>query len=89
MTLISEFNTKPMHTPVNACNNPLPGSSHDSGPRVSASRYRVADFHRLLLAGFVPALRRGRNGPFGPPPAQIRTCGITASGSSLRSNAIN
>ena len=27
---------------------------------------------------------RGRDGPFGPPPAQIRTSGITASGSCLR-----
>ena len=26
---------------------------------------------------------RGRDGPYGPPPAQIRTCGTTASGSCL------
>jgi hypothetical protein len=26
----------------------------------------------------------GRDGPYGPPPAQIRTCSITASGSCLR-----
>jgi hypothetical protein len=26
---------------------------------------------------------RGRDGPFGPPPAQIRTCGTTAYGSYL------
>ena len=43
----------------------------------------------LLLwigAGFLPGpdlYGRGRDGPFGPPPAQIRTSGITASGSYL------
>ena len=30
-----------------------------------------------------PSCGRGRDGPYGPPPAQIRTCGTTAYGSYL------
>jgi len=36
-------------------------------------------------ARFVFRGRLGRDGPFGPPPEQIRTCGFPASGSHLRS----
>ena len=40
--------------------------------------------HASDHARAVREFSRGRDGPHGPPPAQIRTCGITASGSCLR-----
>jgi len=40
-----------------------------------------------VLEGKCPVSSRGRDGGYPPPPAQIRTCGTTAYGSCLGSDA--
>jgi hypothetical protein len=61
--------------------------THDSGSWLIATHYHVGDFHSLLFTGFDRRFRRGRDTGCPAPPAQIRTCGITAYGSCLGSDA--
>ena len=85
-TLISELNTEPDHTPVNAWPMSSRTPAHDSGTQLRAKHYHVTDFHRLLLAGFTGALvavgmaltshpphRSGRAGLPHPAPASGQT----------------
>ena len=50
--LISELNTQPGLSPVNASTGWLPIQTHHSGPRRLAKSYLVRNFHSLPSSGF-------------------------------------
>ena len=47
---VSQLNTQPMVSPVNASRQPLRTAAHHSGPERLASPYSVEDFHLLSFA---------------------------------------
>ncbi len=47
---VSQLNTQPMVSPVNASRPPSRVSAHHSGSRLLARLYRVEDFHLLSFA---------------------------------------
>ena len=49
--VISELNTRPACSPVNACGAPLRARRHDSGPWWVATAFHVRLSHPLLHAG--------------------------------------
>jgi hypothetical protein len=61
---VSQLNTQPVVSPVNASRRPSRDAAHHSGPGRLARPYPVEDFHLLSFASFPGALRcRSDSGP--------------------------
>jgi hypothetical protein len=58
---VSQLNTWPVVSPVNASRRPSRDAAHHSGSGRMASPYPVGDFHLLFFASFPGALRSGSN----------------------------
>ena len=58
---VSQLNTWPVVSPVNASRRPSRDAAHHSGSGRMASTYPVGDFHLLFFASFPGALRVGSN----------------------------
>src|SRR2546423_877695 len=56
---VSQLNTWPVVSPVNASRRPSRDAAHHSGSGRMASPYPVGDFHLLFFASFPGALRDG------------------------------
>jgi hypothetical protein len=56
---VSQLNTWPVVSPVNASRRPSRDAAHQSGSGRMASPYPVGDFHLLFFASFPGALRCG------------------------------
>jgi hypothetical protein len=56
---VSQLNTWPMVSPVNASRRPSRDAAHHSGSGRMASPFPVGDFHLLFFASFPGALRVG------------------------------
>jgi hypothetical protein len=56
---VSQLNTWPMVSPVNASRRPSRDAVHHSGSGRMASPFPVGDFHLLFFASFPGALRNG------------------------------
>src|SRR5258708_5433964 len=58
---VSQLNTWPVVSPVNASRRPSRDAAHHSGSGRMASPYPMGDFHLLFFASFPGALRFGSN----------------------------
>src|ERR1700736_4511770 len=58
---VSQLNTWPVISPVNASRRPSRDAAHHSGSGRMASPYPMGDFHLLFFASFPGALRVGSN----------------------------
>jgi hypothetical protein len=58
---VSQLNTWPVVSPVNASRRPSRDAAHHSGSGRMASPYPMGDFHLLFFASFPGALRIGSN----------------------------
>src|ERR1700682_1831388 len=56
---VSQLNTWPVVSPVNASRRPSRDAAHHSGSGRMASPYPMGDFHLLFFASFPGALRSG------------------------------
>src|SRR5262252_5520579 len=56
---VSQLNTWPVVSPVNASRRPSRDAAHHSGSGRMASPYPMGDFHLLFFASFPGALRFG------------------------------
>src|SRR6202051_3260306 len=61
---VSQLNTWPVVSPVNASRRPSRDAAHHSGSGRMASPYPVGDFHLLFFASFPGALRSGSQAAF-------------------------
>jgi hypothetical protein len=85
--VISELNCLPACPLSTLRRPPRDEPTQDSGSWLFATHYHVGDFHPLPFAGFYRRFRYGRDTGHPVPPVQIRTCGTTAYGSCLGSDA--
>ena len=79
---ISELNTQPARTPVNASPPTSRQAAHDSENKVVRYSFLVRDFHSLHLASFAGAFRRlvparARRGRHGPPSGTVTTNSVS------------
>ena len=68
---------------ITVVTEPVPLQLPDLVLHPANPRRKTSDKSLFCLYNFYFCLNRGRDGPFGPPPAQIRTGGFTAYGSYL------
>jgi hypothetical protein len=68
---VSQLNTWPMVSPVNASRRPSRDAAHHSGSGRMASPFPVGDFHLLFFASFPGALRLGSKAPIWPRRAYV------------------
>src|SRR5438552_8865940 len=61
---VSQLNTWPVVSPVNASRRPSRDAAHHSGSGRMAGPYPMGDFHLLFFASFPAALRNGSSAPF-------------------------
>src|SRR5437870_13577139 len=64
---VSQLNTWPVVSPVNASRRPSRDAAHHSGSGRMAGPYPMGDFHLLFFASFPGALRHGSNAEVGAP----------------------
>jgi hypothetical protein len=69
---VSQLNTQPVVSPVNASRRPSRDAAHHSGPGRLARPYPVEDLHLLSFASFPGALRSGSNSDHQPRPLHVR-----------------
>src|SRR6202049_3800039 len=74
---VSQLNTWPVVSPVNASRRPSRDAAHHSGSGRMASPYPMGDFHLLFFASFPGALRLGSKASFCPPADHFRSSPIS------------
>src|SRR5947199_2866397 len=70
---VSQLNTWPVVSPVNASRRPSRDAAHHSGSGRMAGPYPMGDFHLLFFASFPGALRSGSIASFRPYASHFRS----------------
>src|SRR5437868_5368555 len=73
---VSQLNTWPVVSPVNASRRPSRDAAHHSGSGRMAGPYPMGDFHLLFFASFPGALRIGSNATVWPSAGRFRSTPI-------------